>query len=181
MKRRALVLALAVLIVAGFSGCLDGDDGGDGGDGGYNITSPVSELIVGESDFPEWHSWEGEGYATPVDDYEDFAVDHFIDAENRSEANNSMVVLLMEFDGFEDANGTYDRILAEHEMDDPQPIELGSEGSYFESNDGESIQIFFKKYRYVTAVYYNNLAGDPISIQELKELVEIQQDKIHFE
>ena len=179
MSRKMIAPVVALIVLMAFSGCLGNGD--NGGDGGYNINTPVSELIVTQSDLSGWNSWEGSGYAFPVVDYEEGAMHYFIDAGDYSDANHSLVVFLMELDGFEGANETYQAILADHEGDGVEPIDLGTEGFYFQTDGGDSVQIFFKKYRYVAAIYYIHLDGELLSIQELQDIGEIQQDKIQYD
>ncbi len=175
-------IGMAVLLLVSFSACLgDGGDDGANGDGdGYGITLPVSDLILSDEDLSGWYSWSGSSVDYPVEDYNDHAVAFFIDSVDSSQANHSMVLLIMEFDGYDDANDSYDLIVSNMDQQyELHPVDVGTEGFYI--TEGNHTSAFFKKYRYVTVLHYTPLTGDALSLSEILSMAQTQSDNIVYD
>ncbi len=193
-RRMAAFLLCLVVIIVALTGCLgggetidDGDEQGDGengdGDGGGTDDSALA-MIVTEGDLPSgWYyfNWtQVYGYDYPVweGDFGSMAITYFSDNEDVMNSSEFLIVGVLDFDDVTAANYWYDNMkdLAESE-NTVYNLGVGDEGFYIDSDeDGSDIAMYFRNGD--VCVFMNYFSDDPLSINEIIDLAEIQNSKL---
>lgn len=169
------VFALSVAL----AGCLGGDDG-NGGGGGYTTTIPVEDLIVEESDLQGWYFFGPSGFDIEIGGSEDVAIVLIFDNENILEANHTMSIGVFEMAGTVQAGEAYQDLKVEYQGNYTiTGMDVGAEGFWAEVD--ETTHLVFTKYRYITIMIYAPIGGEPLTIEELIDIAEIQAEKLVYD
>lgn len=175
--KRCLLLSTSLILVIALAGCLNGGDGGGGG--GYGTVAPVSDLIIDEDDIQDWYFLDPWTHEVPVESYQDLAVVMIADSPDLATADHVIMIIVFELDGYEGANETFDHLSqfysSEHAL---EPLDIGSDGFAVQVDD--QIHLVFKKYRYVSLTIYTSLGEVALSLAELIEIAETQEQKITY-
>jgi len=184
--RMVVLLLCLVLVIVALTGCLGGgDDGGDQGDGGNGDTGDnAADLIVSEDDLPAgWYSSNetqvNEGnYLALQDDFGSLAIAYFSNSEDVSNSTEFLIIWVLDIDDTTSADHEYDSMKDQADMSSTtQPLGVGDEGFYIDENgDGTNMTMCFRNGD--VCVLINYFADTPLSLSQVIDLAEIQNDKL---
>jgi len=181
--RMVVLLLCLVLVIVALTGCLGGDDGGgDQGDG--DTGDNAADFIVSEDDLPAgWYSSNetqvNEGnYLALQGDFGSLAIAYFSDSEDVSNSTEFLIIGVLDFDDTTSADYWYDTMKDEKDMSyTTQPLGVGDEGFYIDENgDGTNMTMCFRNGD--VCVFINYYADTPLSLSQVIDLAEIQNDKL---